>query len=343
MKKIITLLIAFVLLMSLTIIPASAANDLTLLNSCGQGEFVASSPMVYGVSDVSPDGVCAELEYDTAGPVANFATKVPVDARAADANKNYLCFWIKTPYTECDSGIFVGLFESTVAGEEMIWNGHEKTEVNYSGQIVTIDKNGEKAYIDAARLLVLKPGFEGYIAIPLEGAMHIHSGWKKDGVFDKSKISGVQIWFDGSHAAWDESYFFDNFTLAKDEASFVSMVEATGLDVKTSTSTPVENNTSEVTSSEAETSSVTDSANNTGSDTNVDSTDTDNANTNSDTEANTDTANSDNSKITILIVIVVVVLLLAAVAILFIYKPAFLFKKKEETVAGDSQNTKTEE
>ncbi|MBR7132552.1 MAG: hypothetical protein IKD04_03385 [Clostridia bacterium] len=337
MKKIITLLIAFVLLMSFAVIPASAADDLTLLNPCGDGDFTASSPMVFEVSDESPDGVCASIEYDTAGPVASFGSKVPETERAADANKNYLCFWIKTPYTECDSGIFVGLFETTIAGQEMIWNGHEKTQVSYSGQIVTIDKNGEKAYIDATRLLILKPGFEGYVAIPLEGAMHIHSGWKKDGVFDKSKISGVQIWFDGSHTAWDERYCFDNFTLAKDEASFVSMVEATGLSVKTATTTPVEDDTPDDTSSDDKTSSVTDSSTDTSSDTTVGSTNTDNENT------NTGTTNGGDNRIGILILIIVIVLLLAAVAIIFIYKPAFLFGKKEEKVAEETTETKSEE
>lgn len=333
-----------VVVLGMLVMPAAADSAITLLNDCADSsQFIGQSGLIFGPSAASPDGKALEIEYEY-GPQLSLKSNVPKDQRAADAEKQYFCFWIKTPYSECDSGIFLGLKEDNVEGAvDMIWNGNDG---GYRGNIITIDKSGSKSYIKAGRLLVLKPGFEGYVAIPMKTALARHPGWGNSGdkVFDYAKIDEIQIWFDGSHTAYDEKYAFDNFMLAADENAFVNMVKATGIVVKdaasTTTTTSVPNQTPAA--SEGELSSEPDASSEIRSDTG------DTSATVSDTSNIIDNdiqpSNSFSSGNTVIFLIVgASVLLAAAVALLLIYKPKCIFRDKSSHVdtAEKAENTDT--
>lgn len=342
MKKIIS--IAMTLLMTVGIyysfsFAAYADSSLTVLNDCSNpAQFQGQAGLIYGAASDSPDGKALSIDYEY-GLTFNMPSNVPKENRAADASKKYLCFWIKTPYSENDSGIFIGLLEDSKNDpekREMIWNGNE---AGYSGQIITVSKSGEKAYMDAGRLLVLKPGFEGYVAIPLQTGMAIHPGWANDDkVFDYGSISEIQIWFDGSHVAYDMNYCFDNFVLAADENSFISMVESAGVKIQeptTSTDAPPASSATQTpespaTSSQNESPKPNESSQeNPASDTDstVSEVISDNQNT-SDTESISSDEQSSSGWL-LFLVITAIVIVAAGVILLFIYKPKKLFKKNK--------------
>lgn len=328
--KILSAAVAPAIMLGMLALPAAADSALTMLNDCSDpSQFSGQPGLIFGASADSPDGKAVEIEYEY--PMTfNLKSNVPEDQRAADAEKQYFCFWIKTPYSECDSGIFFGLKEGNTddGNLDMIWNGNDG---GYKGNIIAVDKNGTKSYIKAGRLLVLKPGFEGYIAIPIKTALARHPGWGNSGnqIFEYDKIDEIQIWFDGSHAAYDEKYAFDNFMLAADENAFVNMVTATGITVKdAAASTPSASSQAPAQSEETPTSEPDVS-----SEASSDSADTSSASsTVSNTTANdTQPSSSGSSGNVIAFIIVGVVVLLAAAAILiFIYKPKFIFKNKSE-------------
>lgn len=340
MKKVNKLLgtaLALTLMLCIFALPAAADSALTVLNDCSDpSQFTGQAGLIYGASSDSPDGKALEIEYEY-GLTFNLKSNVAKEQRAADADKQYLCFWIKTPYSECDSGIFVGLKEEDTEGNiDMIWNGNE---AGYKGNIITVDKNGNKSYVKAGRLLVLKPGFEGYVAIPLQTGLARHPGWGNEGdkVFDFAKIDEIQIWFDGSHAAYDEKYAFDNFMLAADESAFVNMVTATGLTVKdVSAQTPTNSSEQSATTSDVSSvapSSDVDTTSSVISETSSVSNESEITNTDNDYDNKTNTDSSSDSASNgwlYFIIILIVVLLAAAVAIIFIYKPKFIFKNKTD-------------
>lgn len=346
MIRLLSAVVIPVMMLSALVMPAAADSAMTALNDCSDpSQFIGQSGLIFGPSAASPDGKALEIEYEY-GPQLSLKSNVPKDQRAADAEKQYFCFWIKTPYSECDSGIFLGLKEDNEESAiDMIWNGNEG---GYKGNIITIDKSGSKSYIKAGRLLVLKPGFEGYVAIPMKTALARHPGWGNsgDGAFDYAKIDEIQIWFDGSHAAYDEKYAFDNFMLAADESAFVNMVKATGITVKdaapaTPTSsaenqTPTESQAPAA--NEEEPPSEPDDAS---SEVQSDTSDTAAtvSNVSNTTGNDTQPSNSGSAGNTVIFLIIgAVVLVAAAVALLFIYKPKCIFKNKSAH-ADAAENT----
>lgn len=315
---------AFMLMLCALAAPAAADTALTVLNDCSDpSQFTASPGMIFGANTESPDGKALEIEYEYA-LTFNLKSNVAKEQRAADADKEYLCFWIKTPYSECDSGIFIGLKEEGVEGNiDMIWNGNE---AGYSGNIITVDKNGKKSYTKAGRLLVLKPGFEGYVAIPMKTALARHPGWGNNGdkTFDFAAIDEIQIWFDGSHAAYDEKYAFDNFTLAADENAFISMVTATGLAIaEDAPQTP-----SSTASSEEQTSSDTTPDDSTGNEQQPVASSGSSVGSSGSTVTSGTVSSGTGSNTAAFIIVAVVVVLGLAAAMIFIYKPKFIFKEK---------------
>lgn len=339
MKKIIALLFSFCLfvcpcltsfaeeasseaLSSGEVTQETVVSTVTMLNDFSDISTVAPDIEIeYALSADSPDGSCLKVGYEYM-PILTVQSTVEKVQRAADADKNYLCFWIKTPYTNTDSTIFLGLIENSIGdrkGEmEMLWNGNSQ-ENFYVGKIITVSKNGDKEYIQADRYLRLKPGFEGYVAIPFRSAMDIHPGWTVDKRFDYTSISAFQIWFEKDEYALDTYYYFDNFCLAKDENAFISMVENTGLTV----SAPQEAE-SKPDGTESETGSSTHNETESVSSQAIPSQPA--------VEEEETPRNDRSDNITLFIIVIAVAVFFLATSIVFIYKPSFIFKSRKNDI-----------
>ncbi|MBR7133429.1 MAG: hypothetical protein IKD04_07845 [Clostridia bacterium] len=353
MKKIITLLISLCLLISLTqtaLAEETASSETesqassqssnktdengeemgyrplweyaTLINDFSDISTVAADKgMTAELSADSPDGSCLKLGYSQSLALTVKST-VEKEKRAADADKNYLCFWIKTPNTVAENIIFFGLIENSMGDKigqmEMIWNGNSQ-ENFYVGKIIAVSNTGEKEYLKPGKCLRLKPGFEGYIAIPIRSAMDIHPDWEVDGTFDYTSVSSLRIWFESNETAANSWYFFDNFYLAKNEFGFEYMMKEAGLTV--SDQEKQETSSSETTSSEeSEPESVVE---NTSSEEEADESGDGGAGR----EAN-------NKKPIILIIIIAVAVLLMATSVIFKLK----ISKTDEESSSDGEN-----